>query len=286
MGNATGYKPHGTARGQAHSWREKFGRHTCLMYSMEKTTGHCMSNFESWMRERGLSESTVKKYAGAISGPLTSWANTNAIFTGPLLAVTDSVEFSSLATAIQLLPIFQERNTTGNHMYSSALVKFAEYLRFGPSDTAHSLAFSTATSPSLFPVNAWAPTALRMVKTAQQTTNAANGQTVLQTIKNKNNAFASQDEFARYVEALVEHQHGCCAISGLPIQPDSLQDGDDEMKASLDRIDSSGHYEAGNLQVVCRFINRWKGADQNAQFVRLMDTLRKHWQPGLLEKTI
>jgi hypothetical protein len=58
------------------------------------------------------------------------------------------------------------------------------------------------------------------------------------------------------------------------------------MKASLDRIDSSGHYEAGNLQVVCRFINRWKGADQNVQFVRLMDTLRKHWQSDPPVKTV
>lgn len=245
-----------------------------------------MSNFESWMRERGLSESTIKKYDGAISGPLTSWANTNAILSGSLLDVSDRVEFSSFSSAIKLLPIFQERNATGHQMYSNALAKFAEYLRFGPSDTAHSLAFSNTTSPSLRLVNAWGPTALRMVKTAQQTTNAANGQAVLQTIKNKNNAFASQDEFARYVEALVEHQHGCCAISGLPIQPDSLQDGDDEMKASLDRIDSNEHYEAGNLQVVCRFINRWKGADQNAHFVRLLDTLRKHWQPGSPDKTI
>jgi hypothetical protein len=52
--------------------------------------------------------------------------------------------------------------------------------------------------------------------------------------------------------------------------------GDDEMKASLDRIDSNAHYEAGNLQVVCRFINRWKGADSNSQFKRLIERVGEH----------
>lgn len=32
--------------------------------------------------------------------------------------------------------------------------------------------------------------------------------------------------------------------------------GDPELAASLDRIDSDGHYERGNLQVVCWFSNR------------------------------
>lgn len=116
-----------------------------------------------------------------------------------------------------------------------------------------------------------------MLKTAQQTTNASNGQEVLQTIKNKNNGFASPEEFSEYVGELLARQNFCCAISSLPIHPDSAPIFDDEMKASLDRIDSSGHYEPGNLQVVCRFINRWKGADPNTQFVRLIGALRQHW---------
>lgn len=62
------------------------------------------------------------------------------------------------------------------------------------------------------------------------------------------------------------------------IQPDDHQGGNDEMKASLDRIDSSGHYEQGNLQLVCKFINRWKGAAPNAQFLSLLNELRRHWQ--------
>ncbi|CUK08438.1 hypothetical protein PH7735_03246 [Shimia thalassica] len=37
--------------------------------------------------------------------------------------------------------------------------------------------------------------------------------------------------------------------------------GDPAMFASLDHIDSSGDDESGNLQVVCRFANFWKGAE-------------------------
>jgi len=60
-----------------------------------------------------------------------------------------------------------------------------------------------------------------------------------------------------------------------PLHTDGVM-GDDEMKASLDRIDSNAHYEAGNLQVVCRFINRWKGADSNSQFKRLIERVGEH----------
>lgn len=108
--------------------------------------------------------------------------------------------------------------------------------------------------------------------------NASNGQEVLQTIKNKNNSFASLDVFSQYVSDLIERQNFRCAIAGLLLQQDDLANSDDELKASLDRIDSDGHYEPGNLQVVCRFINRWKGAGQNSHFLSLMEILRQHWQ--------
>lgn len=45
-------------------------------------------------------------------------------------------------------------------------------------------------------------------------------------------------------------------------------------RPSLDRIDSDGHYEAGNLQVVCRFINFWKGASDDEEFRRLLELVR------------
>lgn len=43
---------------------------------------------------------------------------------------------------------------------------------------------------------------------------------------------------------------------------------------SLDRIDSSGHYSIGNLQVVCRFLNRWKNDGNDTEFRRLLALLR------------
>lgn len=46
------------------------------------------------------------------------------------------------------------------------------------------------------------------------------------------------------------------------------------MLSSLDRIDSNGHYEEGNLQVVCRFINRWKSDSDDAEFRRLVRLLQ------------
>ena len=33
-----------------------------------------VSDFEDWMRLRGLSESSIKKYEGAISGAMSEWA--------------------------------------------------------------------------------------------------------------------------------------------------------------------------------------------------------------------
>ena len=43
---------------------------------------------------------------------------------------------------------------------------------------------------------------------------------------------------------------------------------------SLDRIDSDGHYEIGNLQLVCRFANFWKGASENEEFRPLLAIVR------------
>lgn len=48
------------------------------------------------------------------------------------------------------------------------------------------------------------------------------------------------------------------------------------MFASLDRIDSSRHYAPGNLQVVCRFANFWKGASDNEEFRRLIRLLKSN----------
>lgn len=115
--------------------------------------------------------------------------------------------------------------------------------------------------------------ALRMVNTAIATTNSSNGQVVESIKKNKDHMFDSAEEFRKFVEGLIFDQESLCALSGLPLQYDSMFE-DAEMLASLDRIDSDGHYEPGNLQVVCRFINRWKSSDKDANFSRLLNAVR------------
>jgi hypothetical protein len=75
-----------------------------------------------------------------------------------------------------------------------------------------------------------------------------------------------------YAEALFEAQEGLCAIISLPLQ---FMGGDDhQMCCSLDRIDSDGHYEKGNLQIVCKFINRWKSDTEDSELRRLIEIVR------------
>ena len=73
--------------------------------------------------------------------------------------------------------------------------------------------------------------------------------------------------------ALLDLQDNRCALTGLLFQfigPDA----DKNLLPSLDRIDSAGHYETGNLQVVCQFINFWKGDSDNAEFQGLLMLVR------------
>lgn len=87
--------------------------------------------FEDWMRLRGLSESSVKKYEGAISGAMSEWAIDGGIMDGPLTSILSHSRFESIAIKLRKLPIYQERNDRGHNMYNSALNKYAEYLQEG-----------------------------------------------------------------------------------------------------------------------------------------------------------
>ncbi len=89
--------------------------------------------FEDWMRHRGLSASSIGKYAGAIDGPLSTWATEAGLTAGPLTALQGEAAFKAVAAEIQRLPLFLKRNETGHHMYSSALAQFAKYLADGHS---------------------------------------------------------------------------------------------------------------------------------------------------------
>ncbi len=74
------------------------------------------------------------------------------------------------------------------------------------------------------------------------------------------------------VYARLEQQDWRCALTGIQFATEGNTD-DPEFYCSLDRIDSNGHYEPGKLQVVCRFINRWKGDDDNTKFKELLNYL-------------
>ncbi|EJC69539.1 hypothetical protein Rleg5DRAFT_5332 [Rhizobium leguminosarum bv. viciae WSM1455] len=113
----------------------------------------------------------------------------------------------------------------------------------------------------------------RMADTAFKTAQGSNGQKVERTLKNKEVRFPDRTALSNYITALLEMQEGYCALTGLKLDY-AEEGGDPELYCSLDRIDSEGHYEQGNLQVVCRFANRWKGAGHDASFRRLIDVVK------------
>jgi hypothetical protein len=111
-----------------------------------------------------------------------------------------------------------------------------------------------------------------MAMMAKGTVAVSNGQQVLRTVKNKELRIPEK-ELEPYLAALLEAQEGLCAITGIQLQ--YLGDEEDkELLCSLDRIDSNGHYEIGNLQIVCRFVNRWKNDGDNREFRRLVAMVR------------
>lgn len=114
---------------------------------------------------------------------------------------------------------------------------------------------------------------VRMTMAARGAAASAYGQQVTRTVKLKNYLFASPRACEEYVAALLEAQESACAVTGIPLQFDDEHD-DSELLASLDRIDSDGQYEAGNLQIVCRFVTRWKIDGSDAEFRRLIKIVR------------
>ena len=114
--------------------------------------------------------------------------------------------------------------------------------------------------------------AVRKAETAWETAKQS-GQISLVEKKDKQSLFSSKLELEQYIAVLLEEQEGICALTGLEMLHDGI-DGDHELRCSLDRIDSAGHYGPGNLQVVCKFANRWKCASDNEEFKRLIELVR------------
>lgn len=95
------------------------------------------------------------------------------------------------------------------------------------------------------------------------------GKSSVTVAKMKEFRFGNDEEFLAYVLPMLEA--GKCAITGIPLD---LTMTDLDLAPSLDRKDSGGHYERGNLQVVARFINRWKSDDGEQNFRRLLDLVK------------
>lgn len=112
-----------------------------------------------------------------------------------------------------------------------------------------------------------------MIQSVRTTTKYANGQMEERRVKNKDLKMSIQD-LEKTIRRLIEDQKGTCKLSGLPLQFHGTGH-DRQMLPSLDRIDSNGHYEPGNLQVVCRFINDWKSNTEDDEFRRLLAMVQR-----------
>ena len=122
---------------------------------------------------------------------------------------------------------------------------------------------------------ALARTCDRMAKTALSTAAQSNGQKVVRTIKNKE-LDLTQDELRVLLAKFYSAQKGLCALTNIPLRLD-CGDVDHPFLCSLDRINSDGNYSQDNVQIVCKFANRWKSDSDNEEFKRLVDTIRKQW---------
>ena len=81
------------------------------------------------------------------------------------------------------------------------------------------------------------------------------------------------EELEKHIASLLDVQGDRCALTGIPFQFHG-PDMDKNLLPSVDRKDSNGHYEVGNLQIVCQFINFWKGDSDNEEFKRLLMLVR------------
>jgi len=116
-----------------------------------------------------------------------------------------------------------------------------------------------------------------MANTMLGTVAQANGQVVERRVKEKTTSLG-REECEALILRLMGEQQDRCALTDLPLGYVGECD-DKEMLASLDRIDSAGHYTPDNVQIVCRFMNRWKRADDDQLTRRLIAAVRGHTQP-------
>ncbi len=85
-------------------------------------------DFYHWMKSKELKEPSARKYLGAIKSALSTLANESGLTQKNILEITNPAEFDSIAILIQQLRKFKDMNNKGNNMYSSALMRYSEFL--------------------------------------------------------------------------------------------------------------------------------------------------------------
>jgi len=101
---------------------------------------------------------------------------------------------------------------------------------------------------------------------------SSNGQKRERIVKDKTTTL-SAEALDEHLAFLMERQGYRCELTGLPFDLHTA-DGERNFRPSPDRIDSNGHYEPGNIQIVCQFINFWKGDRDDTEFRRLLAVVR------------
>ncbi|MGF6348180.1 hypothetical protein [Variovorax sp. W2I14] len=110
----------------------------------------------------------------------------------------------------------------------------------------------------------------RMLQTVKATCAQSGSQSTV-IAKNKEWRFRDDEHFLSEVNALLDLAQGRCSLSNVQLD---LTGDHPELSPSLDRKRSDGHYEPGNLQIVARFINRWKSDMSDDDFLHLLRTVR------------
>lgn len=121
-------------------------------------------------------------------------------------------------------------------------------------------------------VGGWERSIIEMRTSILNTVRNSNGQIVERVVKDKQ-LLMDPAELDKLIRSRLELQQGRCNLTGLNLHAHG-PDADPNLLPSADRIDSRRHYEVENIQIVCRFINFWKGASDNAEFKRLLMLVR------------
>lgn len=136
--------------------------------------------------------------------------------------------------------------------------------------TPHQAAPEQNRGQSIATISTTQAIANRMLQTVRATCAQSGSQSVV-VAKNKEWRFHDNEHFLTEVNALLDQAQGRCALSNIQLD---LTGDDLELSPSLDRKRSDGHYEPGNLQIVARFINRWKSEMADEDFLNLLKTVR------------